>query len=467
MIISKDSNILGVNMDLQENKLPTREVYHIFNLEYLLNDIDNETMTFSHPSSFDDIMEYKNLDLLFVQSWSSGKDLPAMWEIYSKNKDCIMVKFDPKYFTSKLTDFFPSDDSKDTFKPFPFPSYWKDIKYDLEEFEKEDRDPLERLFHKRSGYNYEHECRWVIDLRNHDWLPSTKNKNGKIEDYPKIIPHYSEGKYRRFIKVPFSKDAWENFIHEIIIDPRANDDYFQYVKELFYHRMDIFIDKKHPIIIRSSFEGKSETIDETHLSSDIIKLSLFSQKKYSKLDTIFESQKEISAHEMKLWLFSRHQVLLQYQNFSAPVNGFTSSLGYQIYNKLFDMQKDKDLTGSIIRVYIISSLLLISLQYISFTNHKIRGLDQEIEDRFDTLQKFYQRTFDENYTFDQEYLKQLKNREIINLLREWNNIFLNKIQPAINKVVPDLSSLGIFQFKDDIVVKINKYIKDFMNKLIS
>ena len=450
-------------MDLQENKLPTREVYRIFNLEYLLNDIDNETMTFSHPSSFDDIMEYKELDLLFVQSWSSGKDLPAMWEIYSKNKDCIMVKFDPNYFTSKLPKFF----SDDSFKPFPFPSYWRDIEYDLEEFEKEDSDPLEYLFHKRSGYNYEQECRWVIDLRNHDWLPSTKNKNDKIEVYPKIIPHYSEGKYRRFIKVPFSKDAWKNFIHEIIIDPRANDDYFQYVKESFYHRMDIFIDKKHPIIIRSSFEGKSETIDDTHLSSDIIKLSLFSQENYSKLDTIFESQKEISAYEMKLWLFYRHQVLLQYKNFSTPLNGFTSSLGYQIYNELFDMQKDKDLTGSIIRVYIISSLLLISLQYISFTNYKTRGFDQEIADRFDTLQKFYQRTFDENYTFDQKYLKQLKDIEIINLLKEWNNIFLNKIQPKIHEIVSDLPSLGIIQFKNNTVVEINKYFKDFMNKLKS
>ena len=53
--------------------LPTETIYRIMKLEHLIDDIENEVITFTHPSSFDDATEYKDEDALFIKKNLTNK----------------------------------------------------------------------------------------------------------------------------------------------------------------------------------------------------------------------------------------------------------------------------------------------------------------------------------------------------------------------------------------------------------
>lgn len=290
-------------MDDDKNKLPTTTVYRIIKLEHLVNDIKNEIITFAHSTTFDDVKESQKDNAFFIQCWTKEKESPMMWELYSKDKMGIMIKFDVEYFNNFDIGLGNS------FKPFMFDSYWRDITYEDKNIENENIEDLKYLFYKRKGYSYEDECRWVIDLRKASWFPIIKVINNKSERYPKIVTSYSDGKYKRLVQIPFKYDYWDRIISEIIIDPRANDDYFRYAKELL---TVTFREKKD--IRRSNFWGNDEQIKDSN-SDEITQLYYFSKGRFDLIINNLGNKNDIEA--LKMWLFYRHESLLP-GDFNTP-----------------------------------------------------------------------------------------------------------------------------------------------------
>ncbi len=293
--------------------LPTETVYRIMKLEHLIDDIENEVITFTHPSSFDDATEYKGEDALFIQCWTKSPETPAMWQVFAPDKQGIMIKFDPEetiIYNENLNksvglDFF--------FEPFQAKHDWRDIKYDYEYFIKnkmnKSQDTLELSFHKREAYYYEEESRWVVNLTNNSWLPSYRKVGARYEKYPKITSTYVNGVHKRFLQLPFTKDQWSSIISEIIIDPRADKDFLKYATDLL--KATII---KHDLIIKqSTFWEKEKPLSKLKTrnkksNSEILQLYYYSE---GRKDLIIKNLTRNKRKEnIKLRLLALHDLLL-------------------------------------------------------------------------------------------------------------------------------------------------------------
>ena len=310
-------DLTGKNDDYSKKRLPTETVYRIMKLEHLISDIKNEVITFTHPSCFDDVTESKDEDALFVQCWTRASETPAMWEVFAPDKQGIMIKFNPQKTIGNDKHIVKVFGKNILFQPFQCNHDWRNMEYDYKPSEKErdeknPEDPLERLFHKREAYKYEEESRWVVDLRNHSWFPSCRNVGGQYEKFPKIISDYTNGCYKRFLQLPFSNYQWSLLISEIIIDPRADEDFFRYATDLL--KATII---KHDLIIKqSTFWGNGEELSKEKYeekqkkqnSSEILQLYYYSE---GRKDLIMHNL-EISNREenLQLYLLVLHDLLL-------------------------------------------------------------------------------------------------------------------------------------------------------------
>ena len=257
-----------------DNKKNDEIAYRIMKLEHLISDIENEVITFTHPSSFDDVKESKNDGALFVQCWTRSPETPAMWEVFAPDKQGIMIKQNRTTFDKWSKVMNISTVEERFFKHSTLNSYWRNIDYDYDPENNDTLTQLEQLFHKRKEYNYEEETRWVIDLRNNSWTPSYKKNGNSYVKYPKMINKYVDGRYIRLLQLPFSKVEWSTIISEIIIDPRADDLFFRYATDL----LNACITVTEVDIRRSTFWGKSSELKET-TNSEILQLYYYFQYK--------------------------------------------------------------------------------------------------------------------------------------------------------------------------------------------
>ena len=419
-------------MDDDKNKLPTTTVYRIVKLEHLVNDIKNEIITFAHSTTFDDIKESQKDNAFFIQCWTKEKESPMMWELYSKDKMGIMIKFDVEHFNSFDTG------SGNSFKHFMFDSYWRDIKYDFEKFENKNIEDLEYLFHKRKGYSYENECRWVIDLRKVSWFPLIKIIDNKPERYPKIITSYSDGKYKRLVQIPFKCDYWNTIISEIIIDPRASNDYFRYVKELLTVTL-----KKEINIRRSTFWGNKEYIKDT-VNNETTQLYYFSKGRFDLIINNLGNRNDIEA--LKMWLFYTHDSLLL-GNFNET---YLKSIIDE--NKIDTLLNENDIT---INFYIMSSLILDTLKFLNTMSHpSIHPSEQSYKEKsmivikmFQLINSFLRDDFKlENITTDSvnkiiRFLVEEESNQINIYYQCWKEAYL-KCQEYIIAMNTDVSAIG-------------------------
>lgn len=455
---------------MEKNNLPQNNLYRITRLEHLIDDLDNEVITFSHPTVFEDVKEYKELDSYFVQCWSKTYESPMMWGQYAKDHLGIMIKFDAEKYRYEYNILAQS--LKDyTFKPFPFDTYWRDIEYDYEEFEKnENNDNLEYLFHKRKGYEYEYECRWVVDLNKNNYL-LIKNENNKEVIYPKIVSTFNNGKYYRFVKLPFKIDIWNLLISEIIIDPNANDDYFEYV----YDQLSIRIKAK---IKRSNFNGKSENLNINNRAG-LKKLYYLSND--ININTIEEDLNPISnSEDIKPYILLKHRKALQ------------NSIEFQTLDAVII---DKILTSEdiISKFHLISYLILTTLKRICFQgdfiddesknntinfcserfliiiNFSYDLIFEDIYNRSDkkTLDK-HRKIFNDNKNIIKEIcIFLLSNKNIaMDYFYYWKNLYIESLQTHLYNLECNFTALSLYKNKHADINTLATYLYNFVHIII-
>lgn len=460
--------------NIGKNILPNKTVYRIVRLENLIDDIDNEVITFSHPTAFEDVKEYKELDAYFVQCWSKTSESPMMWDIYSKDRLGIMIKFNVEQFNN----FNLLNDN--TFKPFLFNNYWRDIKYDYEEFEKNNNnEKLEYLFHKRKPYEYENECRWVIDLNSNNFMPITKTVNNKTIIYPEIITNYNSGKYIRLIKIPFEKQFWSKLISEIIIDPRANDDYFEYV----YDKLSIRIEAN---IKRSTFDGRSEKIAINN-KSKFRRLYYFS--KMIKLDFLKNELNPIKNDEdIKMWLFIEHYKAI----YSNTVSNDFINNNYDFINRIINKIFNRD--DFIDKFHIISYLILNIMKNINFVgdfineNYKNYFVNIHSEFLLIILNFSYDLLIEGQYISENDKNQIKHNKELINenkykieeiikfmldnkylnfqYINAWKTLYINNIQNELYEITYNIVALGIYKNPMAKIYSISIHLYNYLNFII-
>ena len=332
-----------------KKKMNDEIVFRIMKLEHLVKDIEDEVITFTHPSCFDDVKEAKDENALFVQCWTKSPETPAMWEIYAPNKQGIMIKQDIAFFNKY------NDVNKDLvaeeklFKSDTFSSEWRKIGYDYKDDPQNNNsiDPREQLFHKRKEYIYEQETRWVVDLRNLSWNPTYKEVGGKYERYPKIIITFSDGCYNRLLQLPFSKLKWSTLISEIIIDPRADDNFFRYATDLLKAK----IQNPNLKIKRSTFWGKSDKLKET-TNSEILQLYYYSE---GRGDLVIQNLRDNTNENLKLRLLALHDLFLFSNQIAIDNNHLINEEEFKI------MLKQK---GGDVKLYLISYIILLTMSSI-------------------------------------------------------------------------------------------------------
>lgn len=217
-------------------------ISRIFNAEYLIDNIKNNTITFSHPSSFKDIWELQIEHLYFIQCWGINQGYES-WQIYDKNKTGLKVVIHNESFeiNNWLSRFNNTRDSKSTFSNCvdinffaPYKCYFIPVDYskDDEYIEKlhdeisnlnpnhDNKDKIiDFLKYKKPIYSYEKEVRLILDL-------DTKRTNLKLELKTNWNPHINRN--IRLISIPFN---WATIIDYIEINPFASKEYADYIKE--------------------------------------------------------------------------------------------------------------------------------------------------------------------------------------------------------------------------------------------
>ena len=455
---------------MEKNNLPQNNLYRITRLEHLIDDLDNEVITFSHPTVFEDVKEYKELDSYFVQCWSKTYESPMMWGQYSKDHLGIMIKFDAEKYRYEYN--LLAQTLKDyTFKPFPFDSYWRDMEYDYEEFEKnENNNKLEYLFHKRKGYKYENECRWVLDLNKNNYL-LIKNENNKEVIYPKIVSTFNNGKYYRFVKLPFKIDIWNLLISEIIIDPNANDDYFEYV----YDQLSIRIKAE---IKRSSFNGKSEKLNINNMAG-LKKLYYLSNN--VNINAIEKELNPISnSEDIKPYILLKHRKALE------------NSIEFQTLDKVIidNILTSKDI---ILNFYLSSYLILTTLKRIffpgEFTDDESKNNTINLYTEYfliiinfshdlilqapynsDNSKQFYEnkKFLNENKNIVKEIcIFLLSNKKIaMDYFYYWKNLYIKSLQTYLYNLECNFTALNTYKNKNADINALATYLYNFVNMII-
>lgn len=202
-------------------------ISRIFKAQHLLDDLKNNTITFSHPSSFDDIWELQNEHLFFIQCWGINQN-NASWEIYDRDKTGLRVVIDcyafdvnykilgnilPHYELRYMkVDYTKSDEEIEKLH--------QDI-LNLNPNQDNKKQILEFLQYKKKYYEFENELRFILVL-------DTKRKYLKdIELQTKW--NNSLNRNTRILKIkPFQ---WKNIIQYIEINPLTPKRYKEYITE--------------------------------------------------------------------------------------------------------------------------------------------------------------------------------------------------------------------------------------------
>lgn len=216
----------------------------IFKAEHFVDDFENNTFTFSHPSSFEDMWELQINHLYFIQCWGINQD-DSSWEIYDKDKTGLKVVIDPIAFD--LNNWLcnicninvnPSKNFKSMDINFflPYKCYFvgvdysksdKEVEYlhqkivDLDLNKNNKETILDFLHYKKPYYKYEREARMILDL---------DTKRTKLDIELKTAWNVSSHRNLRLLKIPF-KSGWYSIIERIEINPLASQKYAEYIKE--------------------------------------------------------------------------------------------------------------------------------------------------------------------------------------------------------------------------------------------
>ena len=273
-------------------------LYRIYNFEYLLSDLKNGLLTLSHPKNFDDVREYKGSEPIYISSWSENIDTDAMWSIYSKDHLGVAVQFDIKKFNG-----------------LKFPNYLKPTLRKIEYINQypfhKNSEEKEVLYKKRTAYEHEKEWRLILDWSEYSFIPYFENGI----QYPRLIESYSN-KLIRLVQLPLSIENWHKIISQIRVDPRASDDYLEYVKGQLY-LLGIHADK----IYRSNLYGqysytpheqdniqKDEWLAKSNpflYGNTNFLFTMFSNKKYDViLWHLYQRDSELTKSEKYIYIYS-------------------------------------------------------------------------------------------------------------------------------------------------------------------
>ena len=437
--------------DPYENRLPNITVYRIMKLEHLISDIDDEVITFTHPSCFHDVTESKEENALFAQCWTTEPATPAMWREYASDKQGIMIKFD-----CKPTDDDNKQNNSTLFQPFFFNTHWHEIIYDYDIFKDSNdaNDPLEQLFHKRKEYNNEKEYRWVADLRDLSWFPSYSKIGDKEMKFPKLISTYTDGCYKRFIQLPFSRYLWGNIISEIVIDPSADDNFFKYARDLLKAK----IPNSSLKVTRSPFNNQKENLDDT-TNSELQQLYNYSERQSGL--TVEDLKMSNNNKNLKLYLFAIHDYLVFNSNQTIDKN-------YLIQEADITLLREEKSYGMFL--YLTSYAVLETMMMI---NDHITGKNKE-KSYERSIPLLCQQMFEEigRILNDEDIAEKTKDTHFINNITDFwinNNTDTSKHYYAqwINVFFKSQSNIHTFGIKpEDNNHELQRYRKTMTTKII-
>ena len=147
--------------------------------------------------------EFRTFRSYFAQSWSLNGNSDAMWRIYSKNREGLLIKSTVKKFRSI---------QNIDLALFGRVAYFDDLKESLAKVSKEEPkgakvDTLKWSLLKRQSFNHEKEVRLITldKYINYDFEPKSKSVELNLDP--------------------------EKFLEDIIIDPRAPNWYVDTVKK--------------------------------------------------------------------------------------------------------------------------------------------------------------------------------------------------------------------------------------------
>lgn len=160
-----------------------------------------------------------HIDSLYGQCWTMKKETDAIWRIYSPAKQSVIIKSRISKLVDVIGNAIPTNDSFDTLKrviaPIKYSSkrtvhelihqYSSNIFPNFEQ-------AFSSLFIKRTEFKHEDEVRIVIQ------------KTAQTED-----DYYTNGE-RKFIQVNIEPN---DFIEEILLDPRINDEQYHLYSNMF------------------------------------------------------------------------------------------------------------------------------------------------------------------------------------------------------------------------------------------
>lgn len=212
----------------------------IFKAKHFIDDFENNTFTFSHPSNFEDMWELQTNHLYFIQCWGINQN-DLSWAIYDKDKVGLKVVINP--FAFNVNNWLCninanlSKDSKSMDISFflPYKCYFMGVDYsksneDIESLHREisnldlNKNNKEKiidfLHYKKPYYKYEREIRMILDL---------DTKRTKLNIELKTDWNISSNRNQRLLKLPFK--SWHSIIERVEINPLASQKYAEYLKE--------------------------------------------------------------------------------------------------------------------------------------------------------------------------------------------------------------------------------------------
>ncbi|CRF34214.1 putative uncharacterized protein [Brachyspira suanatina] len=216
--LSSGYNILNTNNidDIVNELIPydEEEVSKILYFKYLLKDMENGVMTFSHPYTYEDHNEklYDINSKIYISCFSktvNTNNVYAMWKIYgyTENDDIIKVRitFNKRILIKSILERFVNNAVY----------YIGDIEYDPNKNITNVNDDIKDFFYKSDAFQFENEFRILVDCNNVQYI----DRNTEFEkDIVKDMPVY--------LQLPISKEIYKtiNLYSDYSFNPYKNID---------------------------------------------------------------------------------------------------------------------------------------------------------------------------------------------------------------------------------------------------
>lgn len=225
-------------VNLEDIDLSKLYLYKFINIEYFLQWINNAHIRIDKIEKWDDVYELflfkqefeKNGKLIDVwsealsiygQSWTTARELDAMWRIYSPDKFSVRIKTTAQHLIDAV-EKSASTTGRATYVGKVKYQTKKQIEADIQNFYSQNISNPEvlaaSLFVKRDSFSYENEFRIVQKL------PTIVEKDGKnvLAKMPPCL----------YIDAPMS-----DLVLEVAFDSRLSDDMYNFLKSALQQKL--------------------------------------------------------------------------------------------------------------------------------------------------------------------------------------------------------------------------------------